>query len=348
MTRILAAGTAVPPYHLDAAEFQDALARAFAPHFPDVRAVLRMAGHCGVHGRYIALPAGEILVPRPLAETNRVYAEVAVALGERAAREALCRAGVAARAVDTIITVSCTGYMLPSLDAHLVGRLGLRPDVRRIPITELGCLAGAAAIGRAADLLRGAPDETVLVVAAEFPSLTFQPGDGSMDNLVSTLVFADGAGAVVLRGDAGPGLEVVASRSLIVGGTLGEMGFDLRETGFHVVLSRDVPGLLAAPFAEAARALLGAHGLTPRDLSFACIHPGGPKILRAVDAVLGVEGLTAPSWDVLANYGNQSSASVLFIVQRVLAAAPPDGGYGLLAGFGPGLSLELSLLRCRA
>jgi alkylresorcinol/alkylpyrone synthase len=348
MARILATGTALPAYRLDAAAFSTALGRAFASHFPDIRPLLRMAANCGVRARNIALPVDTILQPRALSESNRCYAENAVALGTLAARQALERAQLPASAIDFVLTSSCTGYMLPSLDAHLVGRLGLRPDVRRLPITELGCLAGAAVLARAADLLRAEPDATALVVAAELPSLTFQPGDGSMDNLVSTLVFGDGAGAAVLRADRGPGVEIVASRSLIVGGSLDEMGFDLRDGGFHVVLSKDVPRLLAGPLQTELAALLATHGLAPRDLGFACIHPGGPKILRAVDAALGVEGLTAASWQTLAEHGNQSSAAVLFILDRLLAGAPPrDGAYGLLAGFGPGLSLELSLLRWR-
>ena len=346
MARILAVGTATPAHRLDARGFQQALTRAFAPYYADLRPLLRMAERCGVRERYLALPVDEILAPRTLGESNRCYAEAAVALGELAARQALARSGVAPRDVDFIITVSCTGYMLPSLDAHLVGRLGLRADVRRLPITELGCLAGAAAFALAADLLRGATDATALIVAAELPSLTFQPGDGSMDNLVSALVFADGAGAALLRADGGPGLEIVASLSRIVPDTLPEMGFDLRESGFHVVLSKDVPALLGRPFAEATSDLLAAHGLTPRDLAFACIHPGGPKILRGVDAALGVEGLTAPSWSVLERFGNQSSAAVFTVLDQLnTVSSPAAGAFGLLAGFGPGLSLELSLLR---
>ena len=345
MARILATGTAVPPFALDAAGCAWALDRAFAPHTPDVRPLLRMAANCGVRERRIALPVEEILAPRSLDASNRRYAALAVDLGAAAARQALERARIDAAAIGLVITTSCTGYMLPSLDAHLVGQLGLRPDVRRLPITELGCLAGAAAIARAADLL-AARGGAALVVAAEFPSLTFQPADGSMDNVVSALVFGDGVGATVLAGDDGPGIEVVASRSLIVPDTLGEMGFDLRDGGFHVVLSKDVPRLLAGPLRGAVSTLLGAHHLSPRDLGFACIHPGGPKILRAVDAALGVEGLTAASWATLAEYGNQSSAAVLFILDRLLAETPPPAGsFGLLAGFGPGLSLELSLLR---
>jgi alkylresorcinol/alkylpyrone synthase len=349
MARILATGTALPAYRLEAAAFSEALTRAFAPHFPDIRPLLRMAANCGVGARNIALPVDTILTPRTLSESSRCYADNAIALGTAAARQALARARLPSNAIDYVLTTSCTGYMLPSLDAHLVGRLGLRPDVRRLPITELGCLAGAAALARAADLLRSESNTAALVVAAELPSLTFQPGDGSMDNLVSSLVFGDGAGAAVLRAESGPGVEIVASRSLIVGGSLDEMGFDLRDGGFHVVLSKDVPRLLAGPLQTELTALLAAHQLTARDLGFACIHPGGPKILRAVDAALGVEGLTAASWRTLAEHGNQSSAAVLFILDRLLTDAPPrDGAYGLLAGFGPGLSIELSLLQWHA
>ncbi len=345
MPRIVATGTAVPGHRLTAPEFERALAAAFAPFYADTRPILRMAERCGVRERYIALPAEEILAPRSLDESNRIYQRQAIELGEQASVRALDAAGIVPDQIDLIVTVSCTGHMLPSLDAHLVERLGLRPDVRRLPITQLGCLAGAAALARTADLLRGEPESVALVVSAEFPSLTFQPGDGSMDNLVSTLVFADGAAAAVMNsGDCG--LEFISSRSLLVPGTLGEMGFDLRESGFHVVLSKDVPGLLAAPFACSVTALLANRGLTVRDLAFACIHPGGPKILRAVDAALQAEGLLAPSWNVLEKYGNQSSAAVFFILHELMQAAPPPpGSYGLLAGFGPGLSLELSLLR---
>jgi alkylresorcinol/alkylpyrone synthase len=227
-----------------------------------------------------------------------------------------------------------------------VPALGLRDDVRRLPVSTLGCLAGAAALARTAELMRGSGARTALVVAAETPSLTFQPHDGSMDNLVSSLVFADGAGAAVLCADAGPGIEIERSVCQFVPGTLDDMGFDLRDGGLHVVLSKDVPALLAAPFADAVATLLAGAGLTLRDLGFAVIHPGGPKVLQAVDSALGVEGLTAPSWRVLERYGNQSSAAVLFVLAQLLLELPPsDGAWGLLAGFGPGLSLELSLLR---
>ena len=348
MARIRSTGTAVPPYHLDSAVFKDALDRAFGRHFSDLRPILRMAERCGVQSRFIAVPPDEILAPRTLTDRNRRYGECAVELGERAARQALERSEVSPAEIDVIVTVSCTGYMLPSLDAHLAGRLGLRPDVRRLPITEMGCLAGVAAFARAADLISGRHGQKALIVAAEFPSLTFQPADDSMDNLVSTLVFADGVGAAVLSEDDSPGIEIVSSRSLLLPDSLTEMGFDLRDGGFHVVLSKDVPGLLAGPFGRATDQLLADYELTASRLAFACIHPGGPKILRAVDEALGVEGLTRPSWSVLSKFGNQSSAAVFFILSELSACgAAKPGAFGLMAGFGPGLSLELCLLQQR-
>ncbi|MHB8576524.1 MAG: type III polyketide synthase, partial [Dehalococcoidia bacterium] len=266
MARILALGTALPPHRLDNAAFRQALSSAFSPYFDDMRPLLRMAERCGVAERYIAEPSAEILRLRSLTESNRRYAELAVELGEAACLRALTAARVSAADVDLIVTASCTGYVLPSLDAQLVARLGLRSNVRRLPITELGCLAGAASLARAAELLKGCAGTVALVVAVELPSLTFQPGDGSMDNLISTLVFGDGAGAAVLHAGSEAGIEIVASRGHIVPGTLDEMGFELRESGFHVVLTKDVPALLDGPFAAEMRALLREHGLRPRDL----------------------------------------------------------------------------------
>lgn len=349
MARIVSVGTAVPPYVLDAAAFEAALARAFAAHFADLRPLLRMAQRCGVRRRFVSLPVDALLEPRPLSASSRLYRDCVVPLAERAAREALRRAELPAAAIDLVVAVSCTGYLLPSLDAYLVASLGLRSDVRRLPISTLGCLAGAAALARTAELMHGSGASTALVVAAETPSLTFQPADGSMDNLVSSLVFADGAGAAVLRTDEGPGIAIESCASRFVPGTLDDMGFDLRDGGLHVVLSKDVPALLAPPFAEAVAGLLAEAGLGLRDLGFAVVHPGGPKVLQAVDGALGIEGLTAPSWRVLERYGNQSSAAVLFVLAQLLEESPPaDGAWGLLAGFGPGLSLELALLRQRA
>jgi len=267
--------------------------------------------------------------------------------------------------IDLLITVSCTGIMIPSLDAHLVGTLGFRPDVRRLPITELGCTGGAAALARGCDFIRGFPEARVMVIAVELPSLTLQRDDLSPANLVSSALFGEGAAAVVLAGgidagarpmDAGPGgnghgsgggVRVLETLSHTFPSSTGALGFDLCDDGFHPVLSRDVPDLLRAEIGGLVATLAARAGLTREQLSCFVLHPGGRKVLAALEDELDLpRGETQPSWDVLRDYGNQSSASVLFVLHEWLTRRhPPCGAHGLMAAFGPGLSAELLLLR---
>lgn len=322
--------------------------------------------HAEVETRHSVLSLPEIGRTRTLTETMRVYADNARELGLRVGRECLHRAGVGAEAVDLIITVSCTGVMIPSLDATLIETLGLRSDVRRLPITELGCFGGAAAVARAHDYLRGQPDGHVLVIAVELPSLSLQSGDVSADSLVSSAIFGDGAAAVLLTGDAVPprGADNGASNgagsgsgstAIRIHGTLSHtipastyaLGFDLHEDGFHAVLSKDVPALLRGVIAELVKRLTASHGLSPADVTAFVVHPGGKKILGAVEDALGLRREdTQPSREVLRDYGNQSSASVLFVLERWLEnRRPARGTVGVMAAFGPGLSAELLLLQ---
>lgn len=345
MARISRPAIAVPRHLLTPSELVRDLPKIFKSSPVAESTLLRMASRCGVERRFLVRPLAETVSAVALGERSRVYAEHAVDLAAQAAAAALDQAGVTAAEIDLIISVSCTGYMLPSIDAYLVSRLGLRADVRRLPITELGCVAGAAGLSRAADYLRAYPAALVLLVAVETPSLTFQPADASPDNLVSALIFGDGAAAAVLGGDTAAGCEVLESASLMAPGTLDEMGFDLRDNGFWVVLSRDVPDLLRKGVRELVMALLSRHELGLSDLAFFCVHPGGPKILKAVGETLGIEDGLGDSWAVLRDYGNLSSASILFVLQRLYERPPTPGSLGLLLAFGPGLSLEALLVR---
>jgi len=248
--------------------------------------------------------------------------------------------------VDLLITVSCTGVMIPSLDAHLANDLGFRPDLRRLPITELGCAAGASALARAADYVRAWPGATVLVVAVELPSLTFQRQDTSQANLISSILFGDGAAAVLVTGRDAHGPRIVESESFLFPRTLGAMGFDLGSDGFHIVLSRDVPELIRAEVRGLLDRFLTRVGLRRDELSVFILHPGGRKLLAFIEEELALSPAdTECSWHVLREYGNQSSASVLFVLHEWLArrTAPP-GSHGLLAAFGPGFSADLLLL----
>ena len=345
---IAATATAVPPFCIGRDEVKRYLQRTFSLNDARLEAMLAIVDHSQVRQRYCIHPTETIIRHRGLDEVNREYADHAVRLGAQVVEEALTRAGLRASQVDLLITVSCTGVMIPSLDAHLANRFGFRSDVRRLPITELGCAAGAAALSYAADHLRAYPDATVLVVAVELPSLTFQRHDTSQANLISSILFGDGAAAAIVSGSrAASGPRIVRTESHLFPDSLDAMGFDLQSNGFHIVLSRDVPELIRKEVRGLVDRFLARAGVGREELGAFIVHPGGQKLLGFIETELGLtESDTECSWHVLREYGNQSSVSVLFVLHEWLARHTPRAGtHGLVAAFGPGFSANLLLLR---
>jgi len=344
---IAATATAVPPHLITREDVKYYMGRVF--DIPDRRleAMMSVVDNAQVHKRHSIFPIEYTIEPRPLSKTIEEYQEHSIALGRRAAEECLAKAGLTAADVDLIITVSCTGYMIPSLDVHLLNVMGFRNNVRRLPITELGCVAGAIALSRAWDFLRGAPGKTVLIIAVELPSLTFQRKDLSQGNLISAVLFGDGAAAVVLTNRPASGPKILDSESFTLPGSMEALGFDLRDSGFHIVLSKELPLLLRDKIKELVENFLKRNNLTPQQMAAYMLHPGGQKLLVCIEEELGLQRcLTKFSWDVLREYGNISSATVLFILQEWLTKKKmKPGDYGLLAGFGPGFSSEFLLLQ---
>ena len=346
---IVSAVTAVPAYSASQAEVKARLREVFDLPARRLDATMELFDHAAVERRYSVEPIDRLGVPRALGDIQERYREHAFGLGRKVARQALAQAGVAAVDIDLIVTTSCTGIMIPSLDAYLVDDLGLRPDVRRLPITELGCAAGAAALSRTRDFLVGFPGARALVIAVELPSLSMQRADLSPANLVATALFGDGAAAAVLAGGdvAGAGgISILETLSHIWPRSTYALGFDLKDDGFHSVLSKDVPALLRSEIKALVQALAARRGLGREQLSSFVLHPGGRKILGFLEEELGLSRAdTQPSWEVLRDYGNQSSASVLFVLQEWLTRRrPPAGSHGVLAAFGPGLTSEMLLL----
>ncbi len=347
MITLTATTTAVPPYPLKRTEVQAALRTAFRLDERRLAAAMAIVDHAQVEQRYGVFPLEYLIRPRSLTQTTLEYQEHARGLARQVARRCLKHAELQPGDIDLIITVSCTGYMIPSLDAYLINDLGFRSDVRRLPITELGCIAGAMALTQAWSFVRAFPDANVLVIAVELPSLTFQPHDTSTANIIATALFGDGAAAALVTGQPRRGVEIVDTQSALVPGTLGDMGYDLRDNGFHMVLSKDVPHILRAQIGALSTSFLGRHGLAVDQIAAFALHPGGKKILEYVEYELQLQReQTQPSWDVLRDYGNLSSAAILFVLHAWLTQRNLQGGaYGLAAGFGPGLSAELLLLR---
>ena len=344
---IAGTATAVPPHVLSREVVKDRIGGVFGLDGAKLDALREVIDNSAIDQRYSVFPPEYTIEPRPLARINAEYQEKSVELGLQVADRALAQAGMTPTDVDMLITVSCTGVMIPSLDAHIATIMKFRPDVRRLPITELGCAAGAAGLGRTWEYLSAFPDRTALLVAVEIPTLTFQRGDSSQANLISAVLFGDGAAGVVVTGREAPGPRILASECFLFPNSLAAMGFDLRDSGFHIVLSKDVPELIRERVKGLAQGFLSRQGLRQEDISAFLLHPGGQKLLSFMQEELGLSRSdTEISWNILRRYGNLSSASVLFILNEWLVQKEmPSGSYGLLMAFGPGFTAEMILLQ---
>jgi alkylresorcinol/alkylpyrone synthase len=364
MTQILSVQSAFPVHRYPQAELTDAYARLLGLQ-PAKQALLeRLHRNCGVETRHTVLPLAEYGTLGGLAATNDRYIAEATALGERALGGALDAAGVSASDIDLLMVTSVTGVAVPSIDARLTARLGLRPDVKRLPVYGLGCVAGAAGLARVHDYLRGWPGHVAALLAVELCTLTV-PTTGVMtaDMVVSGL-FADGAAAVIATGSPRaaassaaassarsprlPSLPtVIATQSALYPDSERALGWRLADDGFRIELTTDLSAVVERELATSVSAFLSGHGLTIDDIGTWICHPGGPKVLdSARDSLKLPESAMAVSRRSLAEVGNLSSASVLYILEQVAAVSSPPsaGSFGLMIGLGPGVSAELVLL----
>src|SRR6202521_5328712 len=324
---IAATATALPPHTITRDDVKYYMGRVFDIPERKLEAMMSIVDNARVHNRYSIFPIEYTVEPRALSKTNEEYMEHEIKLGRAAAEKCLQRAGLAPTDIDLIITVSCTGFMIPSLDAHLIHLMGFRPNVRRMPFTELGCAAGAMALGRAADFLKAEPGGNALIIAVELPSLTFQRKDISQANLISSILFGDGAAAVVVTGRDVPGPKILVSETYTFPDSLGAMGFDLKDSGFHILLAKDVPEMIGAKIGGLVQGFLERHGRKREDIKGWILHPGGARLLGNIEAELGLKQCdTQPSWDILGNMGNLSSATILFILQEWMEKRPLQPG----------------------
>lgn len=347
MPRLGALATAVPAHVVTQAEARAACEKAFAGQEDLVR-LLAVFARSGVLRRHFAFPVEYYLEERSFEERNADFIEQGAALAEQAARSCLERAGVRPEQVDQVYVVTTTGLATPSLDALLVPRLGLRRDVRRFPLFGLGCAGGAGGLLRAAEALRTQPKQRALVVSVELCGQVFSLQAATPVDVIGAALFGDGAAAALVTGDeagtAGP--RFLASQTVLFDGTQDLMGWDFTSDGMKLVLSEQVTELVRTRLRPAVDQFLGSAALTTRNITHWVLHPGGRKILEAYREAFGASERTL-EWATrcLAQFGNLSSASVLFILSDVLETAKSKAGdKALVLALGPGFGAEMTVL----
>lgn len=347
--RVLSVATAVPPYRVDQEH-----AKAFAREmFSDggrrnVERLMPVFDNSGIEGRHLCVPFEWARSDHTFAYKNALYVQNALELSEKAARRAMEKVGAEAEDVGAIFFLSTSGISAPTLDSKLMFRLGLGEDTVRMPIWGLGCAAGASGIARAADYARVYPNKLVLLIVIELCSYTYQRGDLSKSNLISSALFADGAAAAVLGCSVDSGPSLIGSYSTTWPDTEDIMGWEIIETGMKVRLSRSLPDFIRQRMRENLEKACRAVNLDGRDIEHLLVHPGGVKVLDAFEEVLEVEpGSLELSRGILRDYGNMSAATVLFVLQRFIEGGEYErGDLGLISAMGPGFSAEHVFLRC--
>ncbi len=342
LPRLLAVATAVPPYPLDQNKVIERVKRLFGDS-ADLDRLLPVFTNTGIRTRYSCVPIEWYDRSHGWAERNHIYLASALDLIEAATRRALDRAGIGTDEIDGIVVVSSTGIATPSLDALLIDRMGLRPAVRRLPVFGLGCAGGVIGLARAATEAAMAPGETVLFLVVELCALSFRRDDFSKSNIVATALFGDGAAAALLSTD-GEGPAIAAAGEHTWPATLEVMGWEVADDGLSAIFSRDVPQLVATRLHDAASAFLARHRLSLDDIDRFVCHPGGAKVVIALEHAFGLgDGALAAARGVLRDYGNMSAATVMFVLEQLLAEAP-EWHRALMNALGPGFTAGFLVL----
>jgi len=310
------------------------------------RKVVKIFEGSGVDKRYGIMPIEEVFAQTSFEEKNSVYIREVKKLGRNALQSALGKTSWAAKDLDYIITVSCTGIMIPSLDAYLVNELALRQDIVRLPVTEMGCAAGVSGIIYAKQFLKANPGKRAAVIAVESPTATFQLNDFSMANMVSAAIFGDGASCVLLSShpdDWGP--KIIGEGMYHFYDAIEMMGFDLTNTGLKMILDPKVPETIAQHFPQLTHPFLEELGSGIDRVNHLIFHPGGRKIVQTVETLFGKLGKNInETKQVLKDYGNMSSATVLYVLEEFLKKEIPKGEQGMILSFGPGFSAQRVLI----
>lgn len=349
MPKLIAASHAFPPHVVPQTTVRALAQELFVNQVAELERLLTIFEHSRIETRQFMMPLDWYLKPHSPQDRTRIYQEQGLELMEQAAKRCLEQASCDPAQIDQIIFVSSTGHATPTLDAHLINRLGLRPNTTRLPLWGLGCAGGAVGLARAVDHCRAYPEQRVLLVALECCSLTFMAADLSKKNLVATALFADGAAAALVAGaatlDTGP--QVLGSRSQLFPDSYRIMGWDFVGQEMQLVLSPKLPLVIRQELRPLVDAFIASHGVERSEIRHFITHPGGARVIDVYRDVLELHhDELALTEAALRKHGNVSSVSVLLVLEQWLAsAARNQPGYGLLSAFGPGFSAELLLLQ---
>ncbi|SMD14181.1 type III polyketide synthase [Pedobacter nyackensis] len=337
-----------PQYSRPTAEilpFLDVWLEDQEPRF--IKKVKLIFEQAAVDKRYSIMSPEEVFNRSSFEEKNNIYIREGIKLGTECLRLALEKADWKPQDLDYLITVSCTGIMIPSMDAYLINALNLRQDIVRLPVTEMGCAAGISGMIYAKNFLKANPGKRAAVIAVESPTATFQLDDYSMTNIVSAAIFGDGAACVLLsslEGEEGP--EMIAEEMYHFYDAIPMMGFNLTNKGLKMVLDISVPENIEQHFPDIIHPFLKKNGYTIEEIDHLIFHPGGKKIIETVEALFGNLGKNInETKNILREYGNMSSATVLYVLERYMAKPIRSGELGLMLSFGPGFSAQRILLK---
>lgn len=360
MPTILSVAEAVPEFVIKQEQAIDFARELFSEKFKDIERLLKAFQNGQIEKRHFVKDIVWYREDHSFADKNNAYIESAVTLGMQAIKKCLKNETFLAREIhceeiDAIIYISTTGMATPSIEARIMNRLPFQENTKRIPIWGLGCAGGAAGISRAFEFCKAYPDSKVLVLSVELCSLTFQRNDLSKSNLIGTSLFADGVACALICGDeiniddlcakkTAP--AIIETQSTLMPDSLDVMGWDIRDQGLFVVFSRDIPSIIEEWLKPNVSKFLNGNGLQLSDIDYFIAHPGGKKVIEAYIKSLGIhDPMTDISLEVLKQFGNMSSATILYVLRRFMEKGGEAGAYGMCTALGPGFSSELLLLK---
>jgi alkylresorcinol/alkylpyrone synthase len=341
---LISLATSVPPHILHQKDVESAAHTSFAHRYPEFERLAPVFANTGVIKRHGVMPIDWYLEPRGWPERTKVFLEGGEALFVDAARSAIERAGLTPDKIDTVVTVSSTGIATPSLEARAAGKVGFRPDITRVPVFGLGCGAGVSGLSIASKLAQASLGKNVLFVALELCTLAFRLDVLSKTNVVAVSLFGDGAAAAVLRAGDGGAIQIEGCGDHLWPDTLDIMGWNVDPEGFGVILRRSVPSFVLENIKPAVSGILQGMNLSLQDIERFVCHPGGTKVIAALETALSLDqGSLDCERQILAEYGNMSSPTVLFILERVLASK--KSSRSLLTSLGPGFAASCVALK---